>query len=554
MSPLVRRSILASLFCALFVSSSLIVPAKAEAVRDLAVISLKINKTVRLTDRRKARMLRGAVRIQNRGTETVIIPDMDALTAGIQVTANRMEGPIHCAPMSMTPRLKGRQTFPLSIPSKKKLRVRFEMDCLCGSNPGEEDDWKFTARVNHSAIDGNTDENPSDDVCPRDPLGGVPNPDGRIRDRGCGTRVPDGTRTAPLVNVRDSRSSTPLLVAGPFDVGTLELPLVDDSRPTMPNGDFPGAPDRSLPTIVWYPAPAGEGGPSAPLAPEGAPYPLVIFSHGLGSVRDQSTFLTTHLASHGYVVAAPTYPLSNMAAPGGQTMADQPAQAGDVGFLLDTFVGLSMEAGHLLEGGIDADRIGLTGHSNGGGTTLIATYDQQLRDPRIKAAVPMSGPGCFYQPGYYTDVDVPLLVLHGDADLFVDFAGHAQAIFDRANPQKSLVRVLAGNHMGFSDMGTVLSDVIGCLFLPDPETLAQQTQDLIAGLGGAANFVSDDGCPLGFCVGEGTAMDGKRQQQIGRQLVLAFFESVLRGDPVADEYLYDDLETLNPDLTHQFVR
>ena len=31
MSPLVRRSILAALFCALFVSSSLIVPAKAEA-------------------------------------------------------------------------------------------------------------------------------------------------------------------------------------------------------------------------------------------------------------------------------------------------------------------------------------------------------------------------------------------------------------------------------------------------------------------------------------------------------------------------------------------
>jgi predicted dienelactone hydrolase len=309
-----------------------------------------------------------------------------------------------------------------------------------------------------------------------------------------------------------------------------------------------------LPTLVWYPAPVGQRGPNAPLAGDGAPYPLVIFSHGLGGVPNQSTFLTTHLASHGYIVAAPMYPLSNIAAPGGQTMADQPAQAGDVSFLIDTFINLSAELGNPLEGGIDADRIGLTGHSNGGGTTLIATYDQTLRDPRIKVAVPMSAPGCFYQPGYYTDVAVPLLVLHGDADLFVDFPGQAQAIFDRANPQKSLVRVRGGNHMGFSDMGTVLNDVIGCLFLPDEETLAQQTQDLIDGLGGADNFVSNDGCPLEFCVGDGTAIDGGRQQQIGRQVVLAFFESVLRVDSVADEYLYDDLEILNPDLTHQFDR
>src|SRR5262249_56282777 len=38
--------------------------------------------------------------------------------------------------------------------------------------------------------------------------------------------------------------------------------------------------------------------------PRPGSYPLVMFSHGFGGHRRQSTFLCTHLASHGYVVAA----------------------------------------------------------------------------------------------------------------------------------------------------------------------------------------------------------------------------------------------------------
>src|SRR5690606_13389968 len=37
------------------------------------------------------------------------------------------------------------------------------------------------------------------------------------------------------------------------------------------------------------------------------PFPLVLFSHALGGYRSQSTFLTEHLASWGFVVAAPDH-------------------------------------------------------------------------------------------------------------------------------------------------------------------------------------------------------------------------------------------------------
>ena len=38
-----------------------------------------------------------------------------------------------------------------------------------------------------------------------------------------------------------------------------------------------------------------------------SPCPLVVFSHGNSGLRRQSTFLTTHLASWGFVVAAPDH-------------------------------------------------------------------------------------------------------------------------------------------------------------------------------------------------------------------------------------------------------
>ena len=39
----------------------------------------------------------------------------------------------------------------------------------------------------------------------------------------------------------------------------------------------------------------------------GGPFPGVVFSHGMAGHRRQSTFLCTHLASHGFVVASPDH-------------------------------------------------------------------------------------------------------------------------------------------------------------------------------------------------------------------------------------------------------
>ena len=67
---------------------------------------------------------------------------------------------------------------------------------------------------------------------------------------------------------------------------------------------------RLFPCEIWYPAHTGEAerpaGPDAGCDAAARPgaYPLIVFSHYSGGHRRSVTFLCTHLASHGYVVAA----------------------------------------------------------------------------------------------------------------------------------------------------------------------------------------------------------------------------------------------------------
>jgi len=505
---------------------------------DLAVLRIRVPAHVRLSDIHLKASAHAAVRLANRGAAPVIVADVATLAKLVGLSAASLEGPIACAPVGIAPAV-AHLRFPLILRPARSRSLRYKLDFTCGANPGRPPDWAFSAIVDHAALDGIADDDPADDVCPR-----TPGP----ADRGCGIVGPGDARLPPTTDVRDTRAGTRFELPGPYGIGETSLVLVDPSRPTMPNGSFPGAPNRTLPMAVWYPTTPDAGGPNAPLAHDGRPFPLVIFGHALGSYNTQSTFLTTHLASHGYIVAAPAFPLSSLGAPGGATVADVPAQVGDVTFVIDSFLAFASDAQNRFAGGVDAERIGLTGHSGGALTTLVAAYDAHLREPRIKAAVAFAPPACFLQAGYFDAARVPLLIVQGDRDLLVDPAGDAGAAYARAHPPRAFLLVHGGTHLGFADLGATLGDGIVCSLFPDRTELNAQITGLLETLGGAADHVGFDGCPSAYCMGDRAHVGGPRQQQIGKEAALAFFEDALRGNLMARRYLAM-LGARDPDLT-----
>ena len=102
--------------------------------------------------------------------------------------------------------------------------------------------------------------------------------------------------------------------------------------------------------------------------------PLVIFNHGflLSSLGYRS--YGEHLASHGFVVALPTFPTNVLD-------VHHVKLAEDVRFVLDYLLLVNEDEEHALFGRIDPERIGASGHSLGGKLSLL----EAVTDDRIDA-------------------------------------------------------------------------------------------------------------------------------------------------------------------------
>jgi predicted dienelactone hydrolase len=354
-------------------------------------------------------------------------------------------------------------------------------------------------------------------------------------------------------------TSAMVLQPGPAGVGVTTMLFEDTSRPTMPNGSFPGAQSRTLVTEIWYPSDAApesaqQEARDAPLARNGRPFPLIMYSHGFMSMRTGGAFLARHLSSYGYVVAAPDFPLTNSHAPGGPNVFDVAEQPGDVRFLIDQLLALSAGSQGLLSGSLDPQRIGLTGLSLGGMTTYLAAFHPTLRDTRVRAAAPIAGPGCFFGPQFFGDRSVSLLILHGDIDAIVPYQQNAVFAFREANPPKYLATVVGGTHTAFAD-GTEFfdnqnnPDDVGCAALRG--TLPEGSDhSLLDRLGGPDAGIIMGDCP-NPCSGPGhgpTSIRPTRQHELTILSVAPFFEATLRGDGRARHFLEQTAAAENPDL------
>lgn len=350
----------------------------------------------------------------------------------------------------------------------------------------------------------------------------------------CPSAPPEEEPTPPPEPVVSSRTLAHFLVPGEYPVGRTTLDLVDTTRITPATDELPERPERSLTVEVWYPAEVG--GRDAPIVP--GPQPIVLWAHGFMSTRLDSPALAEHLASHGYVFAAPDFPLSSRNG-GDPTAADVVNQAGDLSFILDTL---------LADPDFDSALVGVGGISLGGLTTLLIGLDTDTRDERIDALLPLTPATCPLDPATLTTT-APLLLAHGTSDAILPYEEHALPFWGQSEGPRRFVTLDGGTHTGFVDVTEELlassphADGLGC------QQITSELDDDVPG-GDVLNPTCPAPCsdPLDSYP---APMVTTRQGELTRALALAFFDATLREDPEAALWLDAGLALQNEDVTLQ---
>ncbi|MFC2096003.1 alpha/beta hydrolase family protein [Candidatus Bipolaricaulota bacterium] len=102
--------------------------------------------------------------------------------------------------------------------------------------------------------------------------------------------------------------------------------------------------------------------------------PLILFNHGFLLHADVYRSYGEHLASHGFVVAMPSFAMTFL-------NVNHAKLAEDVRFVLDYCLAVNDQEGHPLFQRIDGNRVGASGNSLGGKLSLL----EAVTDPRIRA-------------------------------------------------------------------------------------------------------------------------------------------------------------------------
>ncbi|TCO45288.1 alpha/beta hydrolase family protein [Actinocrispum wychmicini] len=300
---------------------------------------------------------------------------------------------------------------------------------------------------------------------------------------------------------------------GPYAVGTVPLHLIDPARhdPWDPSG----AP-RELMISLWYPTRSTTGFPRAPWLPPaaaaqfardnglrpdavrvpvthghtGAPVsgcggglPVVVYSHGNGGSRSDSTIVVEELASRGYFVVTVDHTGDSVTEfPDGRVpdrvnspanaAAIQAARVADVRFVLDKLAVLnsggnpsdsSLPDG--LTGALDLGDVGMFGYSAGGPTTA-STMDV---DGRVKAGLSLDGP--VFGPVIDKGLDRPYMLV--DARASRATIPELQTFWEHLTNWRLNIGMQGAKHLTYSDFVTLIPQAAGLLGLT-PAQVEQQ--------------------------------------------------------------------------------
>jgi len=247
--------------------------------------------------------------------------------------------------------------------------------------------------------------------------------------------------------------------------------------------------------------------------PAAGSWPLLVFSHCHECVRFSSYSLAEHLASHGFVVAAPDHAGNTLFDPGA-LLSDEflMTRVGDLQAVLDALTGEddALPSSIKGKGVIDSSKIGAFGHSYGAAT--VGRLAQE--DARILAAMPIAAPveNPIFPGTQVAAIERPLLFVRAEEDNSILAIGNnlIDLNFMGAHPPVWLIKVRDAGHWNFSD-------------------ICGLTEHLAAGCGeGTRQTVAGEAF---------TYLDIDVARRLAGAYALAFFDLQLRGNADAAAYL-----------------
>lgn len=248
---------------------------------------------------------------------------------------------------------------------------------------------------------------------------------------------------------------------GPYDVGVVTLDLGDrQSEVYYPASPEPGAETEVFDTLEVFPedlqplipeelsglteTSAYRDAPPLADVPEGG-FPILVYSHGFGGFRQVATFHTTHVASWGHIVISTDHLERGIAAQATNTLGGG-AENQDV---LDVLASIDAVVNDERFAPItDPERVAITGHSAGAGTSARAAADES-----IDGYVSISG------GAPETVVQKPAVVVIGELDEVVP-ADRSYGLYEQLD-DAVLVNIADAGHNSFTDSCRGIRDLGG---------------------------------------------------------------------------------------------
>ncbi|HEY1737208.1 MAG TPA: hypothetical protein VGI86_00775, partial [Acidimicrobiia bacterium] len=246
-----------------------------------------------------------------------------------------------------------------------------------------------------------------------------------------------GASGCSLVGAESNRPGTAAhatVDARQFGVAVTTYDWTDTSRRA---GSTPG---RPLPTRIYVPTVDG--------AVARGSFPLFVWAHGIDATATTFDSLLRAVAARGYVVAAPTFPLTRSGGQGSERFFDYANQPKDVSFVISHVLAIDGAHGSMHPGLIDPARIAMGGHSLGAVTTMGLVGNTCCIDTRIRAAVEIDGAPLAFPEGAAVATKVPLLVIHGSDDILFPLSD-GKALYSAAAAPKDLIVLHGVPHTPF---------------------------------------------------------------------------------------------------------